>query len=255
MKNIVIFGGTTEGRELVECLIKNKQLYIHVCVATSYGAELLPTCERLQVHVGRMNQMAMELFFREIVPELCVDATHPYATEVTENIANACENLGIKNLRVLREEIEVPKRERTFFCDSVDEAVEFLRDRTGVIFASTGSKELQKYTAIPSFKSRVVARVLPTEEVQNICKGLGFEEQNIIAKQGPFSVEENYQDFQSVNAKWLVTKSSGKAGGFEEKCEAALRANMSIVVVGRPKELVENTISVEETVRFVEMHM
>lgn len=251
MRNIVIFGGTTEGRELVERLIKNEQLNIYVCVATSYGAELLPKCKELHIEIGRMDQLAMEKFFKDIHPEMCVDATHPYATEVTENIINACKNTEVRYLRVLREETEISSGEKFIYCGSVDEAVEFLKDKTGVIFASTGSKELHKYTAIPDFRNRLVARVLPTQEVLDICKDLGLEETNIIAKQGPFSIEENYQDFLRVKAKWLVTKSTGKAGGFAEKCEAALQADMNILVVGRPKEVSENTVSVEDAMQIV----
>ena len=41
MKQILIFAGTTEGRQLIERLCQYR-IQIHVCVATEYGKEVLP---------------------------------------------------------------------------------------------------------------------------------------------------------------------------------------------------------------------
>ena len=57
---VVIFGGTTEGRQLAEYLIqlnkkqKMQTIEVHVCVASEYGAQVLPEDAALKVHVGRL---------------------------------------------------------------------------------------------------------------------------------------------------------------------------------------------------------
>lgn len=269
MIRLVVFGGTLEGRRLTEVMMEYKT-EIHVCVATEYGGSLLPDRENVHVRVGRMNQEQMEEFLAKEKPHFCIDATHPYAADVTRNIFRACENLNLTYLRLLRDENAVPadldgKMASTgetgqaagdmVYVESVDEAVEFLKGTEGNIFITTGSKELEKYTEISDYESRCVARVLPTVEVMEKCAALRFTGKNLICMQGPFSEELNYEMYRRTETAWLVTKSTGKAGGFEEKCEAAIRAGVRIVVVGRPEEPVERTYTFQEVVDLILKNM
>ena len=65
------------------------------------------------------------------------------------------------------------------------------------------------------------ARVLSIQNVIETCRMLGFEGKNLIAMQGPFSKELNAAMLRQYDCRYLVTKDSGKAGGFEEKIQAA----------------------------------
>ena len=98
---ILIFGGTTEGRNL-SYVLAEKGAEITVCVATAYGAEEQGEFENITVLEGRKDIFQMQ----ELLPkqDICIDATHPYAVEVTKNIKAACEGAGIPYLRLLREE-------------------------------------------------------------------------------------------------------------------------------------------------------
>ena len=99
---ILIFGGTTEGRKLAEYLVK-RQVQVHVCVATSYGESLLPEDTNITVSHNRMDCEEMQQFIRKYRPRYVVDATHPYAKEVTENLRTACEQCNADYLRLVRE--------------------------------------------------------------------------------------------------------------------------------------------------------
>lgn len=252
MSDIVIFGGTSEGRMLAEAL-RETEIQVHICVATEYGAALLPEGWNLHVHTGRMDEAEMEDFFESLSAAYCLDATHPYAVEVTENIRRACQKKDLPYIRVIRDE-EKPlhqsgnepscreKKENAgkgglvYEMQSVEEAAEFLKDTEGIVLITTGSKELEKYTVLPDYQSRCYARVLPTPEVMDKCRELGFEGSHIIGMQGPFSEELNYAIMKQIHADWMVTKSSGRAGGYQEKCEAALRAGANMIIIRRPKE-------------------
>lgn len=72
---------------------KNK-VSVLACVATDYGSKLLKEDEYLKIHAGRLNGAEMEKLLKELSPGLVLDATHPYAAEVTENIRAACQNTG-----------------------------------------------------------------------------------------------------------------------------------------------------------------
>lgn len=247
MAAIIIFGGTTEGRELAEALL-GTQLKVHLCVATAYGASLLPQSDNIIIHTGKLEAEDMKCLLQSERPELVVDATHPYAAVVTENIREICRKLSCPLLRILRKDTRAELQENVLhgiwqktmedviFVDSVEEAAAFLADTRGKIMITTGSKELEKYTVIEDYQNRCIARVLPTLSVMEKCAGLGFTGKNLIAMQGPFSEEMNYQMLKQAGCLYLVTKDSGKEGGYEEKCEAAIRAGVKLIIVKRPGE-------------------
>ena len=98
---IVIFSGTTEGR-LLSRLLAEKGADVTVCVATEYGEVLLGDHPDVEVCAGRMDAAQMEDMLRREAFALVIDATHPYADVVTENIAAACESAHVEYLRLLR---------------------------------------------------------------------------------------------------------------------------------------------------------
>lgn len=233
MCKLCVFAGTTEGRELVELLV-GQPVRVTACVATEYGEALLESREGLTVATGRLSEAEMEKLFRQERFDLVVDATHPYASEVTENIAAACEAAGTEYLRLLRRSDKIP--EDAVYVPDIAEAAAYLRHTQGNILLTTGSKELEKYTSLPDFQERVYARVLPMEASLQACREAGLAPDHIIAMQGPFSREMNTATLRAVDAKYMVTKDTGKAGGFSQKASAAREAGAVLVVVGRPEQ-------------------
>lgn len=231
MFDICLFAGTTEGRQLAEYFLKTP-LRVFVCVATEYGETLIPEGENITVHGGRLDKDAMvDLFSRERF-SIVVDATHPYATAVTENIAKAAEETGIEYVRILRE--GNANAEDAVYVTSIEEAAEYLKAADGNILVTTGSKELLPYTSIPDYAERLYVRVLPMESSLTACGAAGIPPAHIIAMQGPFSEEMNCALIRMAKAKYVVTKDSGSAGGFHEKVSAARKENAMLIVIGRP---------------------
>ena len=271
MCKIWIFGGTTEGRLLAEYCSREK-IEAWVSVASEYGEELLQeelmesgnagnpdlnhnTClakknlktvqasSVIKVLRGRMDRYQMEEFIRNQGIHLVIDATHPHARLVSEEIQEACGRTGVRLERCLRAEGEQNKARDWVEVDSIQEAVSFLSSVSGVIFATTGSKELEALCQIPDYQKRVYARVLPTSNVLRKCEKLGITGSHLIAMQGPFSTEMNTLFLRQTKAEWLLTKDSGRAGGFQEKVEAARENGTRVVVIRRPEE---DGISLEE---------
>ena len=244
--HIFLFGGTTEGRRIAETLAKinaetsRPHIQVEVYVVSSYGASLLPKAPGLRVHVGRLDEEAMTALFTETISPLVIDATHPYAVEVSENILKACAVTGVRCIRVEREDAGIAARaqEELHWVSSIEEAAERLGTMPeGNILITTGSKELAPYTRIPNFSARCYVRALPTMEALEKCQQLGFRRDHLILMQGPFSEEMNLAQLRYAGARYLVTKASGEAGGFPEKCEAALALGVTVIVIGRTKEV------------------
>ena len=93
--------------------------------------------------------------------------------------------------------------------------------------------------------------MLPAQSVVETCTELGFTGKHLICMQGPFDLEMNLATLRYANADFLVTKASGKNGGYDEKCEAALAAGVHLVVIGRPKEQVEPVMSLEQAEKYL----
>ena len=248
MFKICVFAGTTEGRELVEFLA-NQPVSVTVCVATEYGETLLPTAPNISVSSRRLPPEEIgEMFCRERF-DMVVDATHPYAANITENIWQACRNTGIRYLRLLRD--PGSSGERGVFVGNVEAAVKYLSEAEGNILLTTGSKDLPAFSAIRDFSRRVYARVLPMESSLKACQNAGLPPSHILAMQGPFSREMNLAMLRMVSAGYLVTKDGGSPGGFGEKAAAAEEAGVKLVVIGRPpqREGVGLTQVIEEICR------
>ena len=233
MYKLCVFAGTTEGRELVEFLCAQKA-QVTACVATEYGKTLLKPANNLTISAKRLTREEMEKLFAAERFHCVLDATHPYAPAVTENIVQACRSTGTKYLRLLREQGAAPGD--AVFVDQIADAVEYLDRTDGNILLTTGSKDLQRYAGIRNFSERVYARILPSEDSLRICREAGLPPAHILAMQGPFSREMNAATLRFVNARYLVTKEAGHAGGFEEKIAAAQDAGVIPVVIGRPPQ-------------------
>ncbi len=230
---ILIFGGTTEGRALAEYL-SGKGIGVRVCVATEYGESLLPSDKEIEVSCKRLGCGQMEELLQEYAPDFVIDTTHPYAKVVTANIREACERRGAACLRLIRESGGTDSA--AVYVESIEEAVRFLEETEGNILLTTGSKELERYAALSDFGKRAYARVLPSEESVTKCMRLGISGQHLICMQGPFSAEMNLALLKDYNISYMVTKDSGAVGGYPQKCEAAQKAGVTLVVVGRPEK-------------------
>lgn len=250
MYKVLLFGGTVEGRTVAEYLNGNK-IPSMVCVATEYGESLLPQGEYLELSHERLDEKQMEERMLQMENGLVIDATHPYAQVVTENIETACERTGTAYLRVVRQESRRLEEEETItYVKSIREAVEYLEKTSGNILVTTGSKELSAYTALTDYQERIYARVLSLVEVVSSCAKLGIEGKHLLCMQGPFSREMNIALIHQFDIAWMVSKESGRAGGFLEKYQAAKETGCRMIVIGRPKE--EQGMELEKCIEYLD---
>ena len=238
-----------------------------VCVATDYGEEVMSPHPIVEIRKGRMDAEAMEQFFREQKPGRVFDATHPFAQEASENIKTACKAAAVDYVRIVRnglkgdfgngveteglpgeEEITSEEGEKNavkirWFSD-IRSCEKALHLTTGNILLTTGSKDLSVFASNESVRSRLYVRVLPSAQSILLCEKAGLLGKQIIAMHGPFSSELNEVLIRQYNIKILVSKESGRTGGFEEKVKAAKGTDVELYVVRKPKQDVG--LSVEE---------
>lgn len=225
---ILIFGGTTEGRVLSRQLA-GLGASVTVSVATEYGAETQGQCPGVRVLCGRLETVQMVAMLPEYAA--CIDATHPYAVKASENIRAACAQSGTEYRRLLRPAEEENGAET---AASAADAARMLAAREGRVLLTTGAKELEEFAFLGG--ERLVARVLPSTAGLAACEQAGIPHKNIIAMQGPFSLEMNRATLRQYKIRWMVTKNGGGPGGFAEKLQAAKACGVGLIVIERPEE-------------------
>ena len=234
---VLLFGGTAEGRELALWLAE-RGWQVYLCVATDYGAQLIPQHPNIVLSARRLTEEEMEALMAGHPFACVVDATHPYAVEVTENIRSAACKTGLPYRRLVRQS---DREDGCLKAESMAQAARRLEELPGNILLTTGSKELDAF-ARSGLVERCYPRVLPTLDSLGRCLELGFPPKNIICMQGPFSKELNVALLKQYDIKTLVTKDTGGYGGFREKAEAAREAGAALLVVERPRDETGDTL-------------
>ena len=245
MNDVLLFGGTTEGRKIAEAFA-NTDITLHVCVATEYGEALLSPAGNIHIMHGRKNRDEIVSLIKSTNAALIIDATHPYAEEVTKTVKNAAQLTNTELVRIVRER---ESADGCIYVKDTEEATEYLNSTSGNILLTVGSKELSHYTQIKDCAERVFARILPLPEAVESAHSLGFSGSHLLCMQGPFSEEFNVALIKQINAKYVVTKDTGAQGGFSEKISAAKKCGAVPVVISRPTD--EDGISCDECIRLL----
>ena len=227
---VAVFAGTSEGRILCERLAAAGRP-ARAFVATAYGSVALGELAGVQVRTGHLDAKGMAEQLQGC--SLVVDATHPYATDVSANVRQAARACGLRLLRLVRPQQQAGAG-AVFVADAA-EAAAFLAQRDGPVLSTCGSKEVGQLAATPELAERLWVRTLPTAEALASCLAAGVPQAHIVCMQGPFSVESNVALLHESGARWLVTKSSGAPGGFMQKVEAAEQVGAGLVVIARPE--------------------
>ena len=256
---VIIFGGTTEGRELARILADRGAL-VTVSVATELGAEMLGDISseeepgHFRTLVGRMNVEEMQGIIREF--DICYIRV---IRKEAESSGSAQGSEAVRQSETVRGSETVPKSESdqkskavqkpedgqrsdfVILVRSAADAAAYLFGTKGNILLTTGSKELGAYAEIP--RERMYVRVLPTHDSIAACEAADVPHRNIIAMFGPFSQRMNEAMLEQYHISYLVTKEAGRNGGFEEKLRAAKRCGVKAIVIRRPED---SGVTVEE---------
>ena len=209
---ILVLGGTSDSLEICDRINKYEDLPYTLSVTTSYGEDLARKHAK-NVITGKLTKEDMVRFIEKNNINKIIDATHPYAIEVSKNAIQCAKELNIDYLRYERKSlIEDISYENKYIVSSIEpKIVELIPDRN------------------------LIVRVLPTSDVILSCESLGLNADNIIAMKGPFSQSINEEFYKHYNVDIVVTKESGIAGGFLEKVNACETLQIPVVIITREK--------------------
>lgn len=228
---IWVIGGTKDSRDFLEKFASADKNII-VSTATEYGGKLL---EGLPVKVisEKLPLETMRVFIEKNSIDIIVDMSHPYAFEVSKNAMRAAEEFSIPYYRFEREEIHIiPDRFSEF--KNIDDLVKYCDGLEGNILVTLGSNNIEHFAEVKELK-KFYFRILPKWDMVKKCEDNGILPKNIIAMQGPFSLNMNKAMIEQLNIKYLVTKKGGDTGGEKEKTDACNEKGIEVILLDKPK--------------------
>lgn len=209
---ILILGGTGEARELASRV---------PAVSSLAGRVSNPALPAGEVRIGGFGGVdGLARWLRDNGVSAVVDATHPFARQITANAFEACERVGVP-LVILRRPGFTPQP-GWHWVDSVADAA---RDLPGErVFLTTGRQDLAEFAACPQwFLARMVEPPEPPMPHRI----------EVLLSRGPFTVDGELELMRSRGIDVLVTKDSG-GSMTSAKLEAARQLGVPVVVVRRP---------------------
>lgn len=243
--NIAVIAGTSEATELIEEL--ENEFFITAFVATDEGRKILKG-RNCKVSTGRKNRDEFEQILSDF--NIVIDASHPFATEVTQNVKSVCEQLNICYLRLGRPHTEY-MYEKILYAENKEEVAEMLNNTNGNILFLTGSNTADFYKShVKNFEQRALIRVLDTDYSRNAVKEIN--ESNIVFGNPPFSASDNLKLIRQHNISVVVSKDSGQRGGISEKVSACEKFGIPLILIRSPENIKECSVKeIAEKVRSI----
>lgn len=240
-RRLYVLGGTSYARRLAVEL-EDAGYEVRLSVATSLGAAEVESEPAGGIHTGRMGSPALAREITSYGASVLIDATHPYALEVSKVAEKAASAAAVPLLRAVRASWE-PKGEAepVRFFESPDELAEELLTSGRRAFFTVGAKGLQDFAGKGL---KPAARVLPTPESVQSALDAGVQPEDLVAAYPPYDAAFTVACLRRFGCDVIVSKESGREGGLEEKLAAARTAGAELFVIGRPVETVHvfNTV-------------
>jgi precorrin-6x reductase len=227
------FTGTRDGNALAAQCQKAGHPVV-ISVATEYGAaQARRHCPGAHIVTGHIGEAARRVLLEASRARAVLDATHPFATRISEQLQRLCTDLAIPCLRYERPGAPLPPE--VVACADMEEAGRRAVELGRRIFVGTGVKDLPGLLQTPGGGERQwFARVTPNPESLERAALAGIPASRICAMQGPFSQRANEALWQDWEIDCVLSKDSGEAGGLPAKIAAAKSLGIPLLVVKRP---------------------
>jgi precorrin-6A/cobalt-precorrin-6A reductase len=222
---LMILGGTAEAAALAAAAIERFGDGLEVISSFAGRVDgIRPPPGRIRIG-GFGGAAGLAHYIKSEAIDLLVDATHPFAREISLNARLAAETTGLKRLVLWRPPWPRHPLDRWIEVDGLDGAARALFHLGRRVWLTVGAGELQPFAALADrwFLVRLVE-----------AKGaLPLADYTLIESRGPFRLEGERALIRQHRIDVLVTKASGGAATYA-KLEAAREADLPVVMVRRP---------------------
>jgi precorrin-6A/cobalt-precorrin-6A reductase len=245
---IWLIGGTAESVKIAELLTRECFPYL-VSVTTLNAQNLYNHISDIHLVTGKIQSEQIIEFLAQHQLQMIIDATHPYATIISQQAIAAAQRLHIPYLRYER---PLSQLSSAYICEfpSIDKllASNYLEGKR--VLLTLGYKSLPLFRQYHE-RVELYARILPYPESLIEAIKAGFRGDRLIAIRPPLSIDLEKALWQLWQIEVVVTKASGKNGGEDVKREISKELKIPLVVISRPSiNYPQVTSDLEEVLKF-----
>jgi precorrin-6A/cobalt-precorrin-6A reductase len=224
IRRILILGGTSEARRLAEALGSRADIAVTVSLA---GRTQSAPPSPVPVRVGGFGgaQGLAEYLLEERI-DILIDATHPYAAEISANAAAAVQAAGVKLLALRRRPWVRMPGDYWIEVETMEDAAEALGQNPRRVFLAIGRNNLAPFAAAPQH-SYLVRSVDPVDPP------LAVPQATYITARGPFSAAHDRALLEQNRIDMVVAKNSG-GDAARGKIDAARELKIPVIMLKRP---------------------
>ncbi len=229
-RQILIFGGTTEGRKTANWLSDLKQPFYYSTKTNSH-----PLISEMAVCLSAgMNEGEMIEFCRSQEIKLIVDAAHPFAADLHCNLHRVASELDIAIVRIEREFVERLDHEHIHYLPSMDACIEEIQKKSiERVLSLVGVKNLPKIKeTLP--ECDIWFRILNFPESIRIANEAKVREERLIVSSRFENLFEEEDLIKAHGIQAILTKESGYSGLLDKKMELAIKHKIPLFIVQRP---------------------
>ncbi len=228
--NLWLIGGTGDSVSIVE-MIKDHCFPLIITVTTSTAANLYPTNWLIQLKIGKLDTVGIQQLCQQETIKGIIDASHPFAVNISQNVIKVAKGEGIPYLRYERPSLT--HNSYPIYLDSFEDLFtgNYLKNKR--VLLTIGCQNLSQYKSWHE-QALLYTRILPKLSSLKMALDAGFSESQIIALRPPISLELERTLWQQWDINLVVTKASGKQGGEDIKIKVAQELNIPLIVIKRP---------------------
>ncbi|MEJ2624378.1 MAG: cobalt-precorrin-6A reductase [Pseudolabrys sp.] len=224
MRRILILGGTSEARELAARLAQRNDLAVTLSLA---GRTAAPAAQAVPVRSGGFGGKAgLAAYLTEHHIDALIDATHPFAANISANAAQAVTTTGVPLLTLQRPPWQMIAGDRWIDVNDVDEAVGALGATPRRVFLAIGRQDVNAFVAAPQH-AYVVRSIDPVEPP------LALPHAEYSLARGPFDTSAECELITTRGIGIVVAKNSGGEATYG-KIAAARALRLPVVMIRRP---------------------
>lgn len=222
MKRLLILGGTAEARALAGL---TKDVPKLATVLSLAGRTTDPLDQNVETRIGGFGGVSGLIdYLTDSNVDLMIDATHPFARQMSAHANDAAIRVGLDFLRIDRPVWGRKPDENWIRVPDLAAAVAALPPGARP-FCATGRGSLQQFTS----RSDIYPLLRVIDQGQAVFPGAG----EFVVGRPPFDLEAEIQTLKSLKATHLVVKNAGGTAG-RTKLAAAGQLGLPIVIVDRP---------------------
>jgi precorrin-6A/cobalt-precorrin-6A reductase len=233
MVRVLILGGTGDAANLAASLAAHPSIEVISSLAGRTSEPQAPIGTVRSGGFGGVSGLVAYLRAQRI--DALIDATHPFAQQISGHAAQAAQETGMPHLHLARPAWQKTPEDKWIEVETVEAAVNAIPTQARRVFLTIGRQQLAPFVALSQVWF-LMRSIDPPEAQLQIPNG------QLLLNRGPFSLAQERQLLQDYQIDVVVSKNSGGDATYP-KIIAARELQIPMVMVQRPRMPAGKTVA------------